>query len=95
MGSFKDAHMEKALLNNISTHPKSINIGIWLVGWYIKSNLYTRFLNWNKIFEKKVTGKTPFFVIGLVDFNAQASDTSLKDFCDIYSFQHLIKELTS
>ena len=28
------------------------------------------------------------------DFNAQASDTSVKDFCDIYSFQHLIKEPT-
>ena len=30
----------------------------------------------------------------IVDFNAQASDTFVKDFCDIYSFQHLIKEPT-
>ena len=38
----------------------------YLRGWYIKSTLYTRFLNWNKILEKKkvVTGKTLFFVIG-------------------------------
>ena len=28
------------------------------------------------------------------DFNAQASDTSVKDFCDIYCFNHLIKEPT-
>ena len=28
-------------------------------------------------------------------FNAQASDTSVKDLCDIYCFQHLIKETTS
>ena len=34
--------------------------------WYIKSTLYQRFLNWNKIFKKSivVTGKIPFFVIG-------------------------------
>ena len=33
--------------------------------WYIKSTLCMRFLNWNKIFKKKVvTGKTLFFVIG-------------------------------
>ena len=34
---------------------------------YIKSTLYKRFLNWNKIFKKKkkvVTGKTSFFLIG-------------------------------
>ena len=30
----------------------------------------------------------------IVDFNAQASDTFVKEFCDIYSFQHLIKEPT-
>ena len=28
------------------------------------------------------------------DFNAHASDTSVKDFCDIYSFQDQIKEPT-
>ena len=34
-------------------------------GWYIKSTYYTRFLNWNKVLEKRVvTSKTPFFVIG-------------------------------
>ena len=33
-----------------------------------------------------------FLIIG--DFKTQASDTSVKDFCDIYSFKHLIKELT-
>ena len=32
MGSFNDAHMEKAPLNKITTQKKSINIGIWLVG---------------------------------------------------------------
>ena len=34
--------------------------------WYIQSNLYKSFLNWNKIFKKNkvVIGKTPFFVIG-------------------------------
>ena len=33
---------------------------------YIKSTLYKRFLNWNKIFKKNkaFTDKTPFFVIG-------------------------------
>ena len=31
-------------------------------------------------------------IIGV--FNAQASYTSVKDFCDIYSFKHLIKEPT-
>ena len=33
-----------------------------------------------------------FLIIG--DFNAQASDTSVKDFCDVYSFKHLINEPT-
>ena len=33
-----------------------------------------------------------FLIIG--DINAQTRDTSVKDFCDIYSFQHLIKEPT-
>ena len=33
-----------------------------------------------------------FFIIG--DFKAQATDTSVKDFCAIYSFKHLIKETT-
>ena len=28
------------------------------------------------------------------DFNVRVSDTSGKDFCDIYSFKHLIKEST-
>ena len=32
--------------------------------WYIKSILSNRFLNWNKIFEKIVTGNTSFFKIG-------------------------------
>ena len=38
-----------------------------LRSWYIKSTLYKRFLNWTKIFKKNelVTGKAPFFVIGL------------------------------
>ena len=30
----------------------------------------------------------------IVDFIAQTSDTSVKDFCNIYSFKHLIKEPT-
>ena len=30
-----------------------------------------------------------FLIIG--NFNVQAEDTSVKDFCDIYSFKHLIK----
>ena len=33
-----------------------------------------------------------FLIIG--DFNAQASDTSVKDFCDVYSFKYLINEPT-
>ena len=34
-----------------------------------------------------------FFLIG--DFNAQARDTSsVKDFCDIYGFEHLINKPT-
>ena len=33
-----------------------------------------------------------FLIIG--DFNAQANDTSVKDFCDIYSFKHLTNKLT-
>ena len=33
-----------------------------------------------------------FFIIG--DSKAQASDTSVKDFCAIYSFKHIIKETT-
>ena len=35
-------------------------------GWYIKSTLYVRFLNWNKISEtnETVTGKTLFFLVG-------------------------------
>ena len=28
------------------------------------------------------------------DFNAEVSDMSMKDFCDIYSFKNLIKEPT-
>ena len=34
--------------------------------WYIKSTLYKKLLNWNKIFKKNkvVTGKTLLFVIG-------------------------------
>ena len=36
-----------------------------LGGCYIKSTLYKRFLNKNKT-KKKGTGKTPFFVIGLL-----------------------------
>ena len=37
-----------------------------LGGCYIKSTLYERFLNWNKIFKKTevITGKTLFLVIG-------------------------------
>ena len=34
-----------------------------------------------------------FLIIG--DFNAQASDTSVKGFCDVHKFKHLIKEPTS
>ena len=30
----------------------------------------------------------------IADFNAQASNNSVKDFCDFYSFKHLIKEPT-
>ena len=30
----------------------------------------------------------------IADFNAQASNKSVKDFCDVYSFKHLIKEPT-
>ena len=33
-----------------------------------------------------------FLLIG--DFNAEVSDMSMKDFCDIYSFKNLIKEPT-
>ena len=32
--------------------------------WYIKSTIFKRFLKWNKIFKKVITGKTSFFVIG-------------------------------
>ena len=34
-----------------------------------------------------------FILIG--DFNAEESDTTIKDFCDIYSFKNLIKDATS
>ena len=33
-----------------------------------------------------------FILIG--DFNAEESDTTIKDFCDIYSFKNLIKDAT-
>ena len=33
-----------------------------------------------------------FILIG--DFNAEESDTTIKDFCDIYSFENLIKDAT-
>ena len=56
----KDTHKEKALSNITQALTKSMNMNIW-----IKSTLYKRFLNRNKILKKKVvTGKTPFFVIG-------------------------------
>ena len=31
-----------------------------------------------------------FLLVG--DFNAEESNNSVKDFCDVYGFQHLIKE---
>ena len=63
---FKDTHTEKNTLKKNSNALEKYEYGHF-DGWYIKSALYTRFLNWNKIFEKGkylVTGKTPFFVIG-------------------------------
>ena len=33
-----------------------------------------------------------FILIG--DFNAEGTDTTIKDFCDIYSFKNLIKDAT-
>ena len=33
-----------------------------------------------------------FILIG--DFNAEESGTTIKDFCDIYSFKNLIKDAT-
>ena len=64
---FKDTHREKnTLKSNFNTLEKYEYYG-YLVGWYIKSTLYTRFLNWKKKFEKEkylVNAKTLFFVIG-------------------------------
>ena len=33
-----------------------------------------------------------FLLVG--DFNAEESNNSVKDFCDVYGFKHLIKEST-
>ena len=63
---FKDTHREKNTLKSNSNALEKYEYG-HLDDWYIKSTLYTMFLNLNKIFEKGkylVTGKTPFFVKG-------------------------------
>ena len=67
----------------------------WIISCSCNSNNQTIFLHMERMgkavdsFSSKYEN---FLVIG--DFNAKAKDTSVKDFCDIYSFQHLIKEVT-
>ena len=51
--SFMDTHREKWPSNETLVLTKSTNMGIWVIGWYNKSTLYKRFLNWNKIFKKQ------------------------------------------
>ena len=46
----KDTHREKAPSNKTPAPTKSMNMNIG--SWYIKSALYDRFLNWNKILKK-------------------------------------------
>ena len=55
----------KNIVKRTSSVYKKYEYG-YLGHWYIKSVLYKRFLNWNKISKKNkvVTGKTPFFLIG-------------------------------
>ena len=73
----KDTHREKAPSNKTPTLWKSMNMDI-LGGWYIKSTLNTRIVKTNI-----VTGKTPFFVIGLfctphsICLNILASDRAV------------------
>ena len=60
----KDTHREKAPSNETPILSKSMSMDIWVIG--TSNRLFirdTRFLHWNKIFEKIVTGKTQFFVI--------------------------------
>ena len=46
----KDTHRKKNTLKQNSNAFEKYEYG-YLGGWYIKSTLYTRFLNWHKIFE--------------------------------------------
>ena len=55
---FKDTHRKKASSDKKSSAYEKYERG-HLGSWYVKSTLYTRFLNWNKILtEKGVNGKT-------------------------------------
>ena len=45
-----------------------------------------------KVLDSRSARYENFILIG--DFNAEESDTTIKDFCDIYSFKNLIKDAT-
>ena len=45
-----------------------------------------------KVFESRFARFKNFILIG--DFNAEESDTTIKDFYDIYSFKNLITDVT-
>ena len=59
--------------------------GLWLLPVLVTTQICLFFHRYNCCIKYE-----KFLIIG--DFNTQASETSVKDFCDIYSIQHIIKE---